>query len=66
MPRSALTAMVDAVCGRHMTEAQAPLRTACQGKAYPFCAEHSRMLFSLCPGAFSVDLEPVRADDAPE
>jgi YHS domain-containing protein len=43
----------DPVCGRHMTEAQALLRTDYQGRTYLFCSEHCRMLFALDPEAFT-------------
>jgi YHS domain-containing protein len=42
----------DPVCGRHVTEDRALLRTEYEGKTYLFCSESCRMLFSIRPGWF--------------
>ncbi len=42
----------DPVCGRHVTEDRALLRTEFEGKTYLFCSESCRMLFSIRPAWF--------------
>lgn len=42
----------DPVCGRHVTELTALLRTEFEGRTYLFCSESCRMLFSIRPAWF--------------
>jgi YHS domain-containing protein len=48
----------DPVCGREMTEEQAPLSVEVDGDRYLFCSERCRMLFSIRPGWFLERTEP--------
>lgn len=57
--------LVDPVCGRPLTEAQALLRTEYEGRTYLFCSEHCRMLFAVRPDSFVGHGEPAREDLAP-
>jgi YHS domain-containing protein len=54
----------DPVCGRHISEDRALLRTDFEGRTYLFCSESCRMLFSIRPGWF-VEGEQVFSEAKP-
>ena len=45
----------DPVCGREMTVGMELLHSEYDGKLYPFCSEHCRMLFALHPERYVVE-----------
>lgn len=59
MPRPTLVRnldprMSDPVCGRHMTEPQALLRTEYEGTTYLLSSERCRLLFALHPDEYAL------------
>ena len=54
----------DPVCGRHVTEDRALLRTEFDGRTFLFCSESCRMLFSIRPAWF-VEGDEIMSEAAP-
>ena len=45
----------DPVCGREMTVGRELLDSEYDGKVYPFCSEHCRMLVALHPEKYAME-----------